>query len=234
MKTYVDNLKMTLFIFILIFSGVGLYYANYYNLFPNRVYNDQDFNVHFQESTMDFDNDGVDDYLDFLLGARADAENRPKYDGSYITNGYPPEDVGVCTDVIWRAFKNAGYSLRDMIDKDILANANDYSSISKRDKNIDFRRVINLRVFFDKYAIPLTLDIDAIDQWQAGDIAIFTDNKHIGLVSDKRNKQGHSYIIHNSGQPKREEDFLKRTTVIAHYRFDASLLEKSLLLGWKD
>ena len=34
----------------------------------------------------------------------------------------PPDTEGVCTDVIWRAFKNAGYSLKDMVDEDIKNN----------------------------------------------------------------------------------------------------------------
>ncbi|MBQ2401222.1 MAG: DUF1287 domain-containing protein, partial [Lachnospiraceae bacterium] len=57
----------------------------------------------------------------------------------------------------WRAFRNAGYSLRDMVDRDIMLYPEDYPRVSKRDNNIDFRRVVNLRVFFDKYATEITI-----------------------------------------------------------------------------
>ena len=55
------------------------------------------------------------------------------------------------------------------------------------DKNIDFRRVKNLQVYFKNNAISLTTDINDITAWQGGDIVIF--KKHIGIVSDKRNKK---------------------------------------------
>ena len=175
----------------------------------------------------------MDDYTDILLGARQDAENRPRYDGSYQQEGYPPDDIGVCTDVVWRAFKNAGYSLRYMVDRDIMLHPDDYSRVDKRDDKIDFRRVVNLRVFFDRYALTLTTDTTAIDQWQGGDIVIFKDNKHIGIVSDKRTKEGIVYIIHNGGQPVREENYLKRGEVLRHYRFDASAVPEDMLIAWE-
>lgn len=41
------------------------------------------------------------------------------------------------------------------------------------DKNIDFRRVRNLNVFFLYHAKVLTTDISDISQWQGGDIVVF-------------------------------------------------------------
>lgn len=207
--------------------------ADYYNLLPRKSYTNVDFGIESVTSTTDYDADGTDDYTEILLGARRDAQNRPKYDGAYVAGGYPSEDVGVCTDVVWRAFRNAGYSLKLMVDKDIEANPQDYPRVTKRDSNIDFRRVVNLRVFFDKYATVLTTDINDISQWQAGDIVVFEDNKHIGIVSDKRNKAGHCYIIHNGGQPNREEDYFKRGVVLRHYRFDAAKIPRDVLVTWE-
>ena len=169
-----------------------------------------------------------------MLGARKDAQNRPKYKSEYYNNAYPPDNIGVCTDVVWRAFKNAGYDLRAMVSKDIEENTSDYPNVDKPDSNIDFRRVKNLRVFFDKYATVLTTDTEKIDEWQPGDIVIFNNNKHIGIVSDKRNRDGKVYIIHNGGQPNREEDYLSRSTVVAHYRFDASKLDADFLKKWQN
>lgn len=219
---------------ILIILVICICFANYYNLLPRKSYTSNDFDIATLYSEVDFNNNGIDDYTDILLGARKDAENRPKYDGSYYDGGYPPDNIGVCTDVIWRALKNAGYNLREMVNNDIAARPEAYSKIEKRDINIDFRRVSNLRIFFEEYAISLTLDTEQIEEWQPGDIVIFGNDKHIGIVSDKRNKDGQPYIIHNGGQPNREEDYLKRGEVTGHYRFDTTLIEPSCLIAWAE
>ena len=118
---------------------------------------------------------------------------------------------------------------------DIKNNPDEYIYVENRDKNIDFRRVGNLDIFFKKYAQSLTLDINRIEEWQPGDIVVFGNEEHIGVASDKRNSKGQTYIIHNGGQPNREEDFFKynRMEIIGHYRFDASLIDKSILIKWE-
>ena len=199
-----------------------------------EYYTAEFFGIETVYSSVDYNKNGRDDYTDFLLGARRDAENKPTYDDSYFEGGYPPDDIGVCADVIWRAFKAAGYSLRDMVDKDVASDLTSYSSINKPDTNIDFRRVRNLKVFFSKYAISLTVDIDEIEEWQPGDIVIFGNNTHIGIVSDRRNADGRPYIIHNGGQENREEDYLGKDEVTAHYRFDASRIDDGVLCPWTD
>ena len=78
-----------------------------------KTYTARDFNIETIVSNTDFDNDGVDDYTDILQGAKIEAEKRPRYRSVYYSGGYPPDDEGVCTDVIWRALKNAGYLLQD-------------------------------------------------------------------------------------------------------------------------
>ncbi|MBE5957096.1 MAG: DUF1287 domain-containing protein [Lachnospiraceae bacterium] len=217
----------------LIVLAVNVFFlASHFNLLPQKSYTAADFNIETITSDVDFNENGIDDYTDILLGARKDAQNKPKYDGAYQQGGYPPNDIGVCSDVVWRAFKNAGYNLRDMVDADIQNRRDAYPRIEKPDTNIDFRRVRNLRIFFEKYAVSLTQDIHETDQWQPGDIVIFGNDKHIGIVSDKRNKDGHTYIIHNGGQPNREEDYLKRGTVTGHYRFDAALIDMEELIPW--
>ena len=198
-------------------------------------YTAQDFNIETITSNVDANNNGIDDYTDILLGARIDAENHPTYDGRYWDTGYPPRDIGVCTDVIWRAFKNAGDNLRSMVDNDIKNyNDTDYF-ITYPDSNIDFRRVGNLYIFFSKYALNLTLDINDIEEWQPGDIVVFGEYKHIGIISDKRNKEGEPYVIHNSGQPLREEDILRKRSekdhITGHFRWDAEGLE-DIIVYW--
>ncbi len=211
--------------FLIVFLLVGLYlFINHFS--NNKVYYANDFGIEVITSPIDYDNDGIDDYMDIMLGARKDAQNHPRYDSSYVAGGYPSDDVGVCADVIWRAFKNAGYMLKDMIDEDTLNNPSDYfSQGERRDTNIDFRRVRNLKVFFDKYASSLTLDLNQIEQWQPGDIVIFGEKyTHIGIISDKRNKKGIPYLIHNAGQLHREEDalvkWMKKDTITGHYRWN--------------
>lgn len=221
-------------VFILILLIAGLCAADYFNLLPKKTYAAEKFGIDTLHSGVDFNGNGTDDYTDFLLGARKDAENHPKYDGRYLDGGFPPDNIGVCTDVIWRAFKNAGYNLREMVDRDIAARPEAYTAVERPDKNIDFRRVKNLHVFFEEHAVSLTTDINEIGEWQPGDIVIFDDDRHIGMISDKRNKDGQPYVIHNGGQPRREEDYLKRASVTAHYRFDAALADDEIKIEWKE
>ena len=203
-------------------------------LFPGREYCGEDFGIETLVSPTDYDGDGVDDYRDIMLGARADAENHPTYKSAYYNGGYPPEEEGVCTDVLWRAFKEAGYSLKDMVDADIAANTDDYPAASSPDPNIDFRRVRNLHVFFGKYAESLTLESSDISDWQPGDIVIFGSDKHIGIVSEIRNRRGYTYIIHNGGQKDREEDYFGRMEITGHYRFNAEEIPQNVLKPWQE
>lgn len=174
-----------------------------------KVYYAEDFGIETIKSNTDFDNDGIDDYTDILQGAKIDAENKPTYKSVYYAGGYPPDDEGVCTDVIWRALKNAGYFLKDMIDEDIKNNVSLYPRVEgKPDPNIDFRRVPNLIVYFERNHISLTTDLTEIAEWQPGDIVVFS-NDHVGIISDKRNEKGIPYLIHNGAQPNREEDGLE-------------------------
>ena len=105
-----------------------------------------------------------------------------------------------------------------LVDKHIRANRDKYN-IETVDKNIDFRRVRNLNVYFSDTAITLTNDITKIAEWQGGDIVVF--NKHVGIVSDRRNKNGIPFIIHHANpyQKYYEEDILEsRDDIIGHYR----------------
>lgn len=236
MKNKVKVLTIIIVILIIVIL-VNLFLLLYkFNIIPQQVYSASDFNIITVKSNIDYNNNGIDDYTDILLGARKDAETHPTYNSRYFGDGgYPPDNIGVCTDVVWRAFKNAGYCLRDMVDNDIQNSPEDYIYIEQRDKNIDFRRVGNLDIFFKKYGISLTLDINKIEEWQPGDIVVFGNEKHIGIVSDKRNSKGQTYIIHNGGQPNREEDYFKYNSmeIIGHYRFDASLINENVLVKWE-
>ena len=182
------------------------------------MYTNKDFDIKTYISSIDKDNDGIDDQTDILNNVRDYIATKPKYKSKYYGNGYPDDNYGVCTDVVAYSLKNAGYDLMELVNEDINNNKDKYN-IKTIDKNIDFRRVVNLKVYFDNHAISLTTDISKIGEWQGGDIVIF--KKHIGIVSDKRNKNGIPFIIHHANQFQRsyEEDILEnRTDIIGHYR----------------
>lgn len=216
--------KVLIFISAFIIVALSLIAKYYWYPKYKPVYYAEDFDIEIIKSNNDTNDNGIDDYTDILNGAKKDAERHPVYKSVYYAGGYPPDSEGVCTDTVWRAFKNAGIILKDIVDEDIKNNIELYPRVGgKKDSNIDFRRVKNLKVFFDRYAIKLTNDPLDIDEWMPGDIVIF-ETTHIGIISDKRNNDGVTYLIHNAGQPLREEDALiewnKKSPISGHYRFD--------------
>lgn len=211
-KTLIFLSLIALLLFLILF-------LDYWNILPTKHYSSKDFSIIEYMSSTDMDSDNIDDAHDLLLGAKEYIQQGLKYKSGYYSGGYPTDEYSVCTDVIWYAFQSAGYDLKQMIDQDIIENTQSYP-LSQPDPNIDFRRVKNLKVFFDRYAQSLTLDIYQIDQWMPGDIIVFSPS-HIGIISDKRNRQGIPYLIHHCGQPILEEDcILKRNMkIIGHYRW---------------
>jgi hypothetical protein len=170
---------------------------------------------------------GINDADDLILGGREEACRRPTYKSAYHQGGYPPENEGVCTDVIWRAFARAGLDLKALIDADIKKCPDLYPRASKPDPNIDFRRVKNMNVFFSRHAKSLTVKIVPNDPqnlalWQGGDIVVFKSPDHIAVLSDKRNAEGIPLLLHNQGPCASEgDDFMSWYSrgIVAHYRF---------------
>ena len=169
-------------------------------------------------SSNDQDNDGIDDQVDILENALEYISKKPKYQSKYYSTGYSNDEYGVCTDVVAHALKNAGYDLMTLIQEDIQNYSGDYA-INQPDININFRRVRNLKVYFDHTAQILTTDVKDIEDWQGGDIIVFRN--HIGIVSDRRNERGVPYVIHHDSpwQLAYEQDILeKRNDIVGHYR----------------
>ena len=192
--------------------------TRYQNTSSERLPDRYDEDIIQVQSKVDKDNDGIDDQTDILQGALEYIDSHPKYKSKYYQTGYPDDEYGVCTDVVAYALKNAGYDLRTLVDEDIENNPDDYN-IDNPDKNIDFRRVRNLKIYFSHTAISLTTDIDEIEEWQGGDIVIFKN--HIGIVSERRNENGVPYVIHHNSpwQKTYEQDILeKREDIEGHYR----------------
>ena len=208
----------TVIIILLLTILISTTYALYvYNYLPHRKYTNADFNIETYKSSVDLDNDGIDDQTDILNNVRTYIATKPKYKSKYYDTGYPNDNYGVCTDVVVFGLKAAGYDLQELVDQDIRENRSRYN-IKTVDKNIDFRRVRNLKIYFDNYAISLSTSLDDISDWQGGDIVIFPS--HIGIVSDKRNKDGIPFLIHHANPYQRyyEEDVLKMYKIEGHYR----------------
>lgn len=213
-----SKFKITVIIGITILLTVFIYLLYRFNIIPHAKYSNEHFNIETYISTKDQDNDGIDDATDILENTKNYVATKPKYKSKYYETGYPNDNYGVCTDVVAVALLNAGYDLKELVNIDILEHPSDYN-IETLDKNIDFRRVRNLKVYFKNNAISLTTDFKKIEEWQGGDIVIF--KSHIGIVSDNRNKDGVPFIIHhaNSWQLHYEEDILPyRNDIIGHYR----------------
>ena len=204
--------------FLIVLIIVVLYALYRFNYIPHKKYTNEDFNIKTYVSKTDKDNDGIDDQTDILNHARDYVKTKPKYKSKYYATGYSNDEYGVCTDVVAFALIGAGYDLMNLVNEHIKTNRNLYD-IDVIDKNIDFRRVQNLKVYLDNNAIILTNDINKIKEWQGGDIVVFKN--HIGVVSDKRNKNGISFIIHHANPYQRyyEEDILEhRNDIVGHYR----------------
>ena len=207
---------VTNFLIVLIIIVLCVLYR--FNYIPHKKYTNEDFNIKTYISKTDKDNDGIDDQTDILNNVRDYIKTNPKYKSKYYATGYPNDEYGVCTDVVAFGLKGAGYDLMNLVNEHIKTNRNLYD-IDVIDKNIDFRRVQNLKVYLDNNAIALTNDINKIKEWQGGDIVVFKN--HIGIVSDKRNKKGVPFIIHHANPYQRyyEEDILEyRNNIIGHYR----------------
>lgn len=176
---------------------------------------------------IDRNNNKIPDALDVINEARKEVKNKTKYVDAYYEGGYPPENEGVCTDVIWRALKGINVNLKDLVDKDIKSNLSQYPRVeSSPDPNIDFRRVKNLDIFFKRNALSLTTEIipndpDNLRQWQPGDIIVtYSPYEHIFILSDKRAINGVPYIIHNTW-PHAEETYYEffNWKIAGHYRY---------------
>jgi uncharacterized protein YijF (DUF1287 family) len=179
----------------------------------------------------DHDGDGIPDPLDVLIGAKKTVLNADAYTEGYIDMGYPmgdvPRNVGVCTDVIIRAVRNAGIDLQKELHEDIRRARRAYPMVKGNGNPvIDQRRVATLLPYFKRHweQHGTKLD-DPSDPWRPGDV-IFMDTfpsrsgpDHIGIVSDTLDDDGLPMIINNwtNGTVTKEMDLL--TFVPVMYRF---------------
>lgn len=162
----------------------------------------------------DADGDGIDDELDVARGGRKAALNAAAYKSTYVTLPYPggdvPRTIGVCTDVIVRAMRNAGIDLQKEQREDIVRRPRAYPWVVRPDSSIDHRRVRNLMVLFDQKfearpAQPAPTDADPAGwaDWRPGDV-VFLDTfpdrpgtEHVGVVSEQFAAGRRPLIVNN-------------------------------------
>ena len=213
MNQVIKKVIITLIVIVII-----IYILYLFNYIPHKKYSNDYFKIKTYISRVDKDNDGIDDQSDILINAKKYIATKPKYKSKYYDGGYPNDGYGVCSDVVAFAFRESGYDLMKLVNVDIKENRELYD-IDMIDENIDFRRVKNLKVYFDNNAILLTTDINKIEDWQGGDVVVFKN--HIGIISDNRNKRGIPFVIHHANlyQKYYEEDILEyKHDIIGHYR----------------
>ncbi|MCF6313037.1 MAG: DUF1287 domain-containing protein [Verrucomicrobiales bacterium] len=154
-----------------------------------------------------------------------------RYDGSYQTLEYPQGDVpiesGVCTDVVIRALRKAWkWDLQKRVHEDMKAHFSAYPknwNLKRPDKNIDHRRVPNLKTYFKRQAFQIPISSHAKD-YQPGDIVsciVPPHLPHIMIVSDKKTREGTPLVIHNIGLGTQEEDRLFDFKITGHYRLSS-------------
>ena len=152
------------------------------------------------------------------------------YDPSYRRLDYPmgdpPRAFGVCTDVIVRAYRDAlNIDLQKEVHEDMRRAFNRYPKrwgLKTTDRNIDHRRVPNLRVFFKRHGETLNVT-DNPDDYQPGDIVtqmVGGERPHIGIVTHYLSSDGkRPLIIHNIGWGTRLDDALFEHPITGHYRY---------------
>ena len=147
----------------------------------------------------------------------------PKYVGLSYPNGDVPRVRGVCTDVVIRALRDSlKIDLQKEVHEDMLRAFSSYPTIwgaKRTDKNIDHRRVPNLKRYFKRKGYALSVTKNPKD-YRAGDIVTCKvgGRPHIMIVSSKESSEGVPYIIHNIGWGTRENDELFRYPIDGHYR----------------
>lgn len=168
---------------------------------------------------------------DLIRAAKERTMHDVTYDGRYYSIAYPngdiPENVGVCTDLIIRAYRKIDIDLQKEIHEDISQNFNLYPSsriwgLRGPDRNIDHRRVPNLQVFFERFGKSLDVTAKAED-YLPGDLVTWMlpgNLPHIGIVIDEQSVDGNRPLIaHNIGTGPKIDDMLFDYAITGHYRY---------------
>lgn len=154
------------------------------------------------------------------------------YDGSYRSIPYPggdvPDHVGVCTDVVIRAYRALGIDLQKDVHEEMTAHFEAFPprwGLARPDPNIDHRRVPNLQVLFERRGESLPVTADA-GSYAVGDLVTWRVAgrlPHIGIVTGRRSTDGQRpLIVHNIGRGPELDDMLFVHPITGHYRYGGS------------
>jgi hypothetical protein len=165
-----------------------------------------------------------------VAGALEQTRQAVTYDGSYRRIGYPggdvPQGIGVCSDVVVRAYRLVGVDLQVAIHEDMRRSFEAYPKLwglTRPDSNIDHRRVPNLQTFFRRAGAELPPSTVPAS-FRPGDLVTWTvppHLPHIGIVTDRRSPSGTPLIVHNIGRGPELEDMLFAFPVTGHFRYVA-------------
>lgn len=163
-----------------------------------------------------------------IESARARTRIGEIYDPAYVSIAYPggdvPNDRGVCTDVVIRAYRSLGIDLQVKVHEDMRAHFARYPKLwglTRTDRNIDHRRVPNLETYFTRQGAALPASRDAAS-YRPGDLVTWRlpgNLPHIGIVSDRTSREGTPLILHNIGAGTVEDDILFAYPITAHFRY---------------
>jgi uncharacterized protein len=141
------------------------------------------------------------------------------YNPAYMKIGYPMGDVpsymGVCTDVVVRAYRALGIDLQVLVHK---------SGAGSGDTNIDHRRVEVLRRFFARAGTSLPITTNPAD-YKPGDIVTYYmpngwfSKTHIAIVAAEKTATGVPVVVHNRGWGVQAEDWLFAEKITGHFRY---------------
>ncbi|WP_417218045.1 DUF1287 domain-containing protein [Alcanivorax sp.] len=168
---------------------------------------------------------------ELVAAALERTQHQVSYNGAYFRLDYPngdvPANIGVCTDVIIRAYRAVGTDLQVKVHEDMAANFAAYPSrriwgLGATDRNIDHRRVPNLQAFFRRHGEALPISQAPAD-YAPGDMVTWMlpgNLPHIGIVTDRTSEgSDNPLIVHNIGAGPVLEDMLFDYPVTGHYRY---------------
>jgi len=161
--------------------------------------------------------------------ALARTQHAVTYDGRYLKIPYPngdvPDNIGVCTDVVIRSYRQLGIDLQQAVHEDMQAHFQRYPKLwglKKPDSNIDHRRVPNLQTLFARKGVVLSNSQNP-DDYKTGDLVTWVlppHLPHIGIIVTPRSADGHRpLVVHNIGFGPELEDMLFAYPITGHYRY---------------
>ncbi|MCF8504637.1 MAG: DUF1287 domain-containing protein [Caulobacter sp.] len=161
-----------------------------------------------------------------VTAARSQVGRTVLYDPAYVRLAYPggdvPQDRGVCTDVVIRAYRAAlGLDLQRLVHEDMARAFAAYPKtwgLRRPDRNIDHRRVPNLETFLTRRGAALPLGAPC----QAGDLItqrLPGNLPHIVIVTGARSALGQPLVAHNIGAGTQVEPIPAFARNVGRFRF---------------